>query len=156
MADEKQSGNIALDSESMFREESYTDLRVGSIRKYVPVTAEGSDDTSRNTFYQGNASLMTPGGALPLNFELEADSLKQAIAVFPEASEKAAEEMIKELREMQREQSNRIQVPGAQDFGGGQPGGFHPLPAERGLGLGASGADPCPGGCRGGQPGRGN
>jgi uncharacterized protein YyaL (SSP411 family) len=122
MADEQQSGNIELAADAMYREESFTDLRVGSIRKFTPVTADGDDDPDRDVFYQGQASLMTPGGALPLNFELEADSLSAAIKIFPEAAEKAAEEMINELREMQREQANRIQVPGAQDFGGG--GGY--------------------------------
>ncbi|MAA74429.1 MAG: hypothetical protein CMN28_06970 [Salinisphaeraceae bacterium] len=122
MADEQQSGNIELAADAMYREESFTDLRVGSIRKFTPVTADGDDDPDRDVFYQGQASLMTPGGALPLNFELEAESLSAAIKIFPEAAEKAAEEMINELREMQREQANRIQVPGAQDFGGG--GGY--------------------------------
>ncbi|MES1927171.1 hypothetical protein [Salinisphaera sp. T31B1] len=113
---------IKIDADNMFREESFTDLKVGSIRRLVPVTADGDDDSARETRYEGQASLMTPAGSLPLSFELEADSLSGAIEQFPEAVNAAAERAIEELKEMQRQQSQKIQVPGQGDFGGGQGG----------------------------------
>jgi len=111
---------IRIDPDHMFREESFSDLKVGSIRRLIPVTANGEDDDSRDVIYEGSASLMTPAGSLPLSFELEADSLSVAIDKFPEAVNVAAEQAIEELKEMQRQQSQQIQVPGQ---GGGQQGG---------------------------------
>ena len=77
--------------------------------------------------YEGSASLMTPAGSLPLSFELEAEDLAGAIDKFPEAVNAAAERAIEELKEMQRQQSQKIQVPGQGGgqggFGGGQGGG---------------------------------
>ncbi|KEZ77602.1 hypothetical protein [Salinisphaera hydrothermalis] len=115
---------IKLDAENMYREESFSDLKVGSIRKLIPVTANGDDDDSREVRYEGSASLMTPAGSLPLSFDLEADDLAGAIDKFPEAVNAAAERAIDELKEMQRQQSQKIQVPGqGGGYGGGQ-GGF--------------------------------
>ncbi|RJS92343.1 hypothetical protein [Salinisphaera sp. Q1T1-3] len=117
---------IKIDADNMYREESFTDLKVGSIRKLTPVTATGEDDTSRDVHYEGSASLMTPAGNLPLSFDLEASDLAEAIEKFPEAVNAAAERAIDELKEMQRQQSQRIQVPGQGGdggYGGGQGGG---------------------------------
>jgi hypothetical protein len=63
---------------------------------------------------------LTPAGVLPLAFELEAESLEDACAKFPEAVKIAIEQAIEEAREMRREQASRIVVPEA---GGGAPGG---------------------------------
>lgn len=112
---------IKIDADHMYREESFSDLKVGSIRRLVPVTAEGEDDSSREVIFEGSASLMTPAGSLPLSFELEADNLSTAIDQFPAAVNVAAEKAIDELKEMQRQQSQQIQVPG--QGGGGQQGG---------------------------------
>lgn len=119
---------IKIDANDMYREESFSDLKVGSIRKLIPVTAQGEDDDSRPVRFEGSASLMTPAGSLPLSFELEADDLAGAIEQFPEAVNGAAERAIDELREMQRQQSQKIQVPGQGGQGGyggqgGQGGG---------------------------------
>lgn len=113
---------IQIDADNMFREESFTDLKVGSIRRLVPVTADGEDDSARSVRYEGQASLMTPAGSLPLSFELEADSLSGAIAQFSDAVNVAAERAIDELKEMQRQQSQQIQVPGQGGYGGDQGG----------------------------------
>src|SRR5699024_5022235 len=99
------------------------DLKVGSIRRLIPVTANGEDDDSRSVRYEGQASLMTPAGNLPLSFELEADNLADAITRFPDAVNAAAERTIEELKEMQRQQSQQIQVPGQGGYGGGAGGG---------------------------------
>ncbi|ROO33648.1 hypothetical protein [Salinisphaera orenii] len=116
---------IQIDADNMYREESFSDLKVGSIRKLIPVTREGEDDSSRDVRYEGSASLMTPAGNLPLSFELEADNLSDAIDKFPDAVNAAAERAIEELKEMQRQQSQQIQVPGQGGYGqgGGQGGG---------------------------------
>ena len=119
---ENEMPEIQVDADSLYREESFTDLKVGSIRRLVPVTKEGDDDSSRETRYEGSASLMTPAGSLPLSFELEADTLAGAIDQFPDAVNAAAERAIEELKEMQRQQSQKIQVPGQENYGGGYGG----------------------------------
>ena len=110
---------INIDADNMYREESFSDLKVGSIRRLVPVTAEGEDDPNRDTRYEGSASLMTPAGSLPLSFELEADNLAGAIAQFADAVNAAAERAVEELKEMQRQQGQKIQMPGQGGDGGG-------------------------------------
>lgn len=119
---QSQMPEIKIDADNMYREESFSDLKVGSIRKLIPVTANGDNDDSRDIRYEGSASLMTPAGSLPLSFELEADDLAGAIEKFPEAVNAAAERAINELKEMQREQSQKIQVPGQGGGYGGQGG----------------------------------
>ena len=117
--------DIRIDTEQLCREETYTDQQVGSIRKLIPVTPEGEDDSSREVAYFGTAHMMTPAGALPLNFEIEASSLKEAVEGFPPAAEKALERAVEELKEMQREASSRIMVPGqGGNASGGSPSGM--------------------------------
>lgn len=117
----EQMPEIKLDADNMYREESYTDLKVGQIRRLIPVTANGDDDSSRDICYEGQANLMTPAGSLPLSFELEVDNLADAVAQFPDAVNVAAEKAINELKEMQRQQGQKIQMPGQGGYGG--PGG---------------------------------
>jgi hypothetical protein len=69
--------------------------------------------------FAGQTQLMTPGGVLPLMFEIEATTLAEAIAKFPDAVKQALEDAIEEAREMRREAASRIVVP---DVGGGGMG----------------------------------
>ncbi|MGA9575680.1 MAG: hypothetical protein WBS20_17195 [Lysobacterales bacterium] len=106
------SPEINMDASSLAREEVYTDSRIGSIRKLTPVTLEGEPDTSRPVQYIGSTQIMTPGGALPLSFEIESDTLADAVAGFGKAAKKAVEQTMEELKEMQRQQASSIVVPG--------------------------------------------
>jgi hypothetical protein len=69
--------------------------------------------------YSGQTQLLTPAGVLPLVFDIEATTLADAIAKFPEGVKVALEQAIDEAREMRREQASRIVVP---DVGGGSIG----------------------------------
>lgn len=113
---------LAMDAGSLYREETFSDRRVGSIQRLTPVTANGEDDDSRSVRYIGQTQVMSPAGALPITFELEVGSLSQAVAGFPEAAEKAVEETVEELKRLQREAQSSIMVPGQE--GGGQLGGL--------------------------------
>ncbi|NEZ02622.1 hypothetical protein G4Y73_00490 [Wenzhouxiangella sp. XN201] len=124
---------LGLDAEALYREESFTDRRVGTIQRLTPVTADGEDDSSRKVRYIGQTQVMSPAGALPISFELEVDSLSEAVAGFPEAAEKAVEETVEELKRLQREAQSSIMVPGQEGGGGmgglggaGSPGGNMP------------------------------
>jgi hypothetical protein len=111
--------DIQLDIAGLYREEIFTDRRAGTIRRLTPVTVEGATDTSRPVLYSGQTQLLTPTGVLPLGFEIEADTLADAIAKFPAAVKDALEQAIEEAREFRRESASRIVVP---DVGGGMGG----------------------------------
>lgn len=116
--------DIQLDSAGLYREDIFTDRKAGTIRRLVPVSVDGNTDPKRAVLYSGQTQLLTPNGVLPLGFEIEADSLEDAIRKFPDAVKDALEQAIEEAREFRRESASRIVVP---DVGGGMPGAG-PLP----------------------------
>ena len=79
MAQEQQLPEIKLDISQLYREEIFTDRKAGTLRRLVPVLADGNADSSRPVLYSGQTQLLTPAGVLPLAFELEAASLEEAI-----------------------------------------------------------------------------
>lgn len=113
-------GEIAVDKENLYREETFSDLKVASIRRLTPVTAEGLDDPSRPTMFIGETTLMSARGPLPINCPIEATTLTEAMDAFPEAVQAAVERLMEEAREMQRQEASRIVVPGQ----GPGPGGL--------------------------------
>jgi hypothetical protein len=112
-------GEIAVDQNNLYREETFTDLKVASIRRLTPVTLDGLDDTSRPTMFIGETTLMSARGPLPINCPIEATTLSEAINAFPQAVQAAVERLMEEAREMQRQEANRIVVPGQGPMGGG-------------------------------------
>jgi len=102
-----------MDSTQIYREEIFTDRRVGTIRRLTPVTADGSADTARAVLYLGQAQVMTPMGAVPISFELEATTLDGAIAKFGDAAEQAVQQTVRELQELRREQASGLVIPDA-------------------------------------------
>ena len=108
---------IRIDQNSLYREETYTDRRAGTLRRLVPVLADGSPDAARPVLWLGQTQLMTPGGVLPLGFEIDAPDLASAIEKFPDAVKQALEDAIEEAQQMRRESASRIVVPDA----GGMP-----------------------------------
>ena len=122
MADELNDADIAMDGTSLYREETFTDRRVGTLQRLTPVTPAGADDTTRPVLYVGQTQLMTPAGALPLSFEIPAASLDGAVAEFGAMAEEALARTMRRLKELRREQSSSIIVPGAAPPGGPAPG----------------------------------
>jgi hypothetical protein len=119
MAAQNDIPEIKLDAAGLYREEVFTDRRAGTIRKLTPVTVDGAVDSSRPMLFSGQTQLLTPAGVLPLVFEIEAHTLKEALDKFPEGVKGALEQAIDEAREMRREQASRIVVP---EVGGGALG----------------------------------
>jgi hypothetical protein len=116
---------IQMDAANLYREEMFTDNAVGTLRRLVPVTADGEVDSSRATQYVGSTQVLTNAGPLPLSFEIEAGSLNEAAAAFGQAAKDAFEKTMDELREMQRQQASSIVVPQG-GMGGMGPGGMGP------------------------------
>ncbi|MBI5202526.1 MAG: hypothetical protein HY925_13125 [Elusimicrobia bacterium] len=101
----------AMDSNSLWREEVFTDRKVGTIRRLTPIKADGSTDLSRKAVYQGEAALMTPAGQLPLTFDIPADDLAGAVAGYGAGLEKGYREALEELQRLRREASSQIVIP---------------------------------------------
>lgn len=110
--------DFTVDQVNLYREDAITDLKVASIRRLIPIQPDGSDDTSRSPIFVGSTQLMTPEGPLPLQARLQANTLAEAYVEFPGAMRKALDEMVAQLQQMRREQSNqqkeasRIIMPG--------------------------------------------
>jgi hypothetical protein len=100
-----------MDSAQVYREETFTDRKVGTIRRLTPVSADGADDDKRPVIFVGQAQVMTPMGAVPISFELEATTLSAAIEKFGAAAEQAVHQTMRELQEMRREQASSLVIP---------------------------------------------
>ncbi|HEY8051746.1 MAG TPA: hypothetical protein VIE42_02955 [Steroidobacteraceae bacterium] len=111
MAAQNDLPEVELDPNGLYREDLFTDRRAGSIRRLTPVTADGSADATRAVLYSGQTQLLTPAGVLPLGFEIEAQTLAEAVKKFPDGVQVALAQAIDEAREMRREAASRIVVP---------------------------------------------
>jgi hypothetical protein len=106
-----------MNASAMYLEEVFTDQTVGQIRKMTPVTSEGEPDAARETLFVGSTQMMTAGGALPLNFEIPASTLSEAISKFSAQAKISMEQTIKEIEAYRREQASSIVVPGQSKSG---------------------------------------
>jgi hypothetical protein len=109
--------DTAMDAASLYREEIYTDRKIGTLRVLVPVKPDGTTDAQRETVYQGEAQLMTNVGPLPISFDIDATSLADAVSKYAEATKAGVERAMRELQEMRRQASSSIVIPQ-----GGVPG----------------------------------
>ncbi|HTK88778.1 MAG TPA: hypothetical protein VL948_00905 [Verrucomicrobiae bacterium] len=129
--------DLKMDPAALYREDVYTDRRMGTIRVMTPVTGEGHPDLTRAMLYVGETQILTSVGALPVVFEIEAKSLGEAAEKFADAAKVGVERTMRQLQELRREAASSIVVPDRMPPGLGGPG-------LGGPGLGG------PGGMRGG------
>ncbi len=113
---------IEVDKDNLYREEIITDLKVASIRMLTPIKLDGSPDETREPIFTGQTTLMSAAGPLPVQCPLEATTLEEATAQFPDAVKQAIERLVDEAREMQRREASRIVVPGEVPIPGGVKG----------------------------------
>lgn len=112
MADEQQNMvEFKLDRSNLYLEESFTDLKIGTIKRLKPVKVDGSEDKSRKTVFVGHTTVMTPNGPLPIQNVIEAKELAQAIKKFPEALQESMDRLIEEVKKYQEQQESQIQTP---------------------------------------------
>ena len=112
--DPKQEVNFTIDRSNLYREESFTDLKVGTIRCLTPVRADGSEDKTRKKLFVGSTNVMTPQGPIPIQGMIQAKELQQAIKKFPETMEAAMDRLIEEAQKYQEKQQaedSQIQKP---------------------------------------------
>ncbi len=122
---------MTVDVNNLYREETYSDLRAASIRVLTPVKVDGSIDLERPRHFIGDTQLMTQMGPIPVQFELEAESLQQAFEKFPEGVREAVERLNDRAKEMARDEASRIVVPGKMPGGGAPGGGLTGIPGLR-------------------------
>ncbi|MFP4452056.1 MAG: cytoplasmic protein [Desulfobacterales bacterium] len=101
---EGQNIDFTVNRDDLYREESVTDLKVASIRKMVPIKPDGSEDPDRSPVFFGSTQLMTPEGPLPIQSQLSATTLDEAMNEFPSAMRKALDQTIDRLKQMQQQQ----------------------------------------------------
>jgi hypothetical protein len=116
--------NMTMDANDLYRDQNYTDRKTGTIRVLTPVNSAGDEDTSRPTVFLGHAQMMTAGGPMPLSFEIEGKDLVEAVENYAAAAKQAVDQAIEEIKEMQRQASSQIVMPGS----GGAPGGGIQMP----------------------------
>lgn len=100
-----------MSADALYREDIFTDQRIGTVRRLTPVKADGSDDPARPVLFIGQATVMTPMGSLPLSFELQATTLAEAVAQFGPAAQHAIEDAARELQELRRQAASSIVIP---------------------------------------------
>jgi len=103
--------DIQMDRTDLYREEAYTDLKTGGIRKLVPIHLDGSEDVARDATYSGHTQVMSPHGPVPIQGTIEAKSLEEAVLGFPQAMEQAMHKMVEEAQKIQQEQASKIVTP---------------------------------------------
>ncbi len=112
--DPKQDIDFRIDRSNLYLEESFTDLKVGTIKRLTPVKADGSEDKTRKKIFVGNTNVMTPQGPIPIQGMIQAKELQQAIKKFPETMEAAMDRLIEEAKKYQEQQQaedSQIQKP---------------------------------------------
>ncbi|MCC7346139.1 MAG: hypothetical protein IT538_01965 [Variibacter sp.] len=126
-AEPRSSADASMDATSLYREEIITDRKIGTIRMLVPVTADGAPDGARKTVYSGEAQIMTNMGALPVNFDIDARNLAEAVRKYGEAARAGIERTMRELQDLRRQASSGLIVPppgAASALTGGGMGGM--------------------------------
>lgn len=104
----------------LYREEVFTDRKIGSIIRMTPVTPEGNADSTRPVLFSGQTQTLTPMGPMPINFELPAQSLQEAVQMFTATARVAVENTMREMQRMQTGAASSFILPGE---GGPQGGG---------------------------------
>jgi hypothetical protein len=97
--------DFTVDRNNLYREESFTDIKVAAIRRLTPVKPDGSDDESREPLFMAQTQLMSPSGPVLLQSILDARTLEQAMERFPKAMQK---EMDKVIEKNKKEQGKNV------------------------------------------------
>jgi hypothetical protein len=103
---------LKVDRQNLYKEESFTDLKVCTIRRLSPIKPDGSADKTRKTLFFGSTNIITPKGPLPIQSMIQARELQQAVKNFPETMKSAMERLLEEVEKQKQQQESRIIVPG--------------------------------------------
>jgi len=107
-----------FNQQNLHREEVFSDLTIGSIRRLSPVKANGEPDKTRPILFVGQSQIYTQQGPMPIQFPIDAKNLQQAMELFSTAMEEFVAHLVEQAKEFQRQEQSRLIVPG-----GSAPGG---------------------------------
>jgi len=93
--------DFTVNRNNLYREESFTDVRVAAIRRLTPVNPDGSEDDSRDPIFMGQSQLMTPSGPIMLQSLLDAKTFEESMEKFPAAMQKEMNKVMAEIKEKQ-------------------------------------------------------
>lgn len=111
MADLVPETELKMDGTQLYREEVFTDRRIGTVRRLTPVQSDGSPDPKRPVVFAGQTQILTAGGMLPLAFEIEAATLDEAVQKFGPAAKVALDETVREIEELRRQAASQLVIP---------------------------------------------
>jgi hypothetical protein len=106
--------DLRVDANNLYREETFTDLKVGTIRRLTPVTADGNLDPGRKVLFIAQTQIMSNMGPLPVQSEIDAQNMEEALRKYPEAIKAGVDQLMEDARELQRREMSRIVAPDAQ------------------------------------------
>lgn len=107
--------DFSVDRQNLYLEETFTDLKVASIRRLTPVNPDGSVDKTRKTIFVGETNIMTPNGPLPVQAMIPAKQLQQALKRFPEAMQSAVDKLAEEVQKLRQKEASGIIAPSAKE-----------------------------------------
>ncbi len=114
MASEVQNlDDLQLDTNTLFKEETFTDLKVGTIRRLTPVTLDGSPDAGREAVFIAQTQIMSNMGPLPVQYEIDASNMAEAIQGYPAAIKAGIDQLMDDAKELQRREMSKIVTPDA-------------------------------------------
>jgi hypothetical protein len=102
--------DFRIDRSNLYREEAFTDLKVGTIKCLTPIKSDGSEDKTRKKIFVGNTNVMTQQGPIPIQGMIKAKELQQAVKKFPEAMEAAMDRLVEEAQKYQEQQAKESQI----------------------------------------------
>ncbi len=110
-----------MDAQALYQEDTFTDRKMGTIRRLTPVKPDGDVDAERTVLFIGQTEIMTNMGPVPINFEIDATSLDQAVAGFAQGAAAGIEQTVQQIQEMRRQAASQLVVPqgGMPNLGGG-------------------------------------
>ncbi len=122
--EQAQEKEARMNPDALYREEIYTDRKIGVIRALIPIKISGEFDDTRTTLYTGEGQIMTQMGPLPISFEIPAQNLAEAVEKYGEAAKKGVQETIEKLQELRRQEASKLVVPGQPGFSAPQGSGI--------------------------------
>ncbi|OEU66108.1 MAG: hypothetical protein BBJ57_03230 [Desulfobacterales bacterium PC51MH44] len=96
--DQQNTIDFTVDRNNLYREESFTDVKVAAIRRLTPVKSDGSNDDGREPIFMGQTQLMTPSGPIMLQSLLDSKTFEEAMEKFPAAMQKEMDKMVAESK----------------------------------------------------------
>ncbi|MCI5851636.1 MAG: hypothetical protein MR009_08780 [Sutterellaceae bacterium] len=105
-----------MNAGNLYEEKIVSDRKIGTIRVMTPIKDDGTRDESRKTLFIGEAQIMTRMGGLPINFEIPAENLAEAVKGYGEAAKKGVEDTLAKLEDLRERAAHRIVTPGTEGF----------------------------------------